>query len=123
MGNKVLVVDDDPEILELLALTLTSSGYEAALARNAEEFRQKAWLLTPDLIILDIMLGEDNGPEIYDKLLAQGFNPDIPIIFLSALASDRPDVAPQQGRRYALIGKPFDPDKLVEEISGLIRAA
>lgn len=123
MGTKVLVVDDDPEILQLLELTLLSSGYDAMLARDADEFRTKVWIMKPDLIILDIMLGEDNGPEIYDKLLGQGFDPDVPIIFLSALASDRPAVAPQEGRRYALIGKPFDPDKLVEEISTLIRAA
>lgn len=123
MKTKVLVVDDDPEILELLELTLSTFGFEPELAKNAEEFLSKAWTVKPDIIILDIMLGEANGPEIYDKLLASGFDPKVPIIFLSALASDRPSVAPQQGRRYSLLGKPFDPDKLVEEISHLVNAA
>lgn len=123
MATKVLVVDDDPEILELLEITLTSFGFEADLAQNADEFRRKAWVSHPDIIILDIMLGEDNGPEIYDKLLALGLNPEIPIIFLSALASDRPMVTPQEGRRYSLLGKPFDPEKLVAEISHLVHPA
>lgn len=120
MKKKILAVDDDNAILELLRLTFTSSGFDVETAPDAQTFRKKVQISQPDLIILDIMLGEDDGVEIYEDLLAKGFSPDIPVIFLSVLAQEIKPTPPQPGRKYALIPKPFDPEKLLKDVSAIL---
>ena len=119
----VLVVDDDPEILQLLRLTLGAAGFDIVTAQTGNEFETKVMRKQPDVIVLDIMLGEENGPTVYDRLLTRGLDPKIPVIFLSALAEDRPLEEPREGHKYALVGKPFDPAKLIREIELLANAA
>lgn len=118
---RVLVVDDEFSMLELLRNSLTLSGYEVFLADSAEDFREKAFASSPDIIILDIMLGHDDGTVVYHELLNSGLSRDIPVVFLSALAQDRPPQYPQPDRKFALIGKPFDPEKLVAELEKLLK--
>lgn len=120
MKKKILVVDDDSAILELLRLTFTSAGFDVEMASDDASFRKKIQTCKPDLIILDIMLGEDDGVEIYEELLAKGFSPDIPVVFLSVLAQEIKPTPPRPGRKYALIPKPFDPDKLVKDVSAIL---
>ena len=116
MKKKILIVDDDWAILELLKVTLSSAGYEVWVAQNDSEFRHEVLSRQPDMIILDIMLGEKDGVRVYDQLLIEGLDARIPVIFLSVLAQDIQQKPPQAGRTYALIAKPFDPEKLVQEI-------
>ena len=121
---KILLVDDEEQILELLKFELNSEGFEVFTACNEKEFRHHALSEKPDLIILDIMLGDKNGPLIYDELLAKGLiDRSIPVIFLSALAEDRPPVPAMPGRTYALHGKPFESEELIREIRSLINKA
>lgn len=122
MGT-VLIVDDDSEILQLLKMTLETAGYDVLTARNGREFESQVKKQRPDLIVLDIMLGEEYGPDLYDKLLGRGLDPDVPVIFLSALAEDRPLEEPRPGHKYALLGKPFDISQLIHEIEVLTGAA
>jgi DNA-binding response OmpR family regulator len=117
MKKKILIVDDDWTILELLKLTFSSAGYKVCVAQNDLQFRQVAFSEPPDVIILDIMLGEKNGVHVYDELIREGLDSHIPVVFLSILANDRQQIPPQRGRMYALVPKPFDPEKLVEEIA------
>ncbi len=119
MNKKILIVDDDWAILELLKLTFSSAGYDVSTAQNHIEFRQMALGDRPDIIILDIMLGEKDGVHVYEELLVEGLDGHIPVVFLSVLARDTQQMPPRPGRTYALIAKPFDPDKLVEEIACL----
>jgi two-component system, OmpR family, alkaline phosphatase synthesis response regulator PhoP len=118
---RILVTDDDKAILKLLEYKLQTSGFDVITAQNDEEFRQKALTEKPDLLILDIWLGNQNGALLYDEVLARGFDPQIPVIFLTALAQDRPQTPASSGRKYILRGKPFDPDALIKEINELIR--
>jgi two-component system, OmpR family, alkaline phosphatase synthesis response regulator PhoP len=122
MSGKILVVDDDKAILELLRFELSSQGYEVVTAQNRDEFRAKALSEKPDLVILDIMLGSYNGAILYDEILGEGFDRRIPVIFLTALAQDRPPSPASPGRTYALYSKPFDPQQLLEEIGHLVNA-
>ena len=121
MNKKILVVEDDRDIAQLLSFILTAENYEVALASDEQEFRREAFKARPDLIILDIMLGDENGPEVYEKLLGEGLDAGIPVIFLSALASHVQQSAPRPGRNFALVAKPFDPNKLVSEIASLLK--
>ncbi len=119
----ILIVDDDPEILQLLKLTLETSGYHVLTAKTGDDFQTQALRNHPDLIVLDIMLGEEYGPDLYDKLLVSGLSANVPVIFLSALAEDRPLEEPRPGHKYALLGKPFEISQLLQEIQVLLAAA
>ena len=118
--KKILVVDDDWAILELLKFTFSSSGFEVALSQSAEEFREKALSEKPDAIVLDIMLGTSDGTKVYHELLGAGLSRKVPVVFLSVLAQNISTTPPQSGRTYALVAKPFDPEKLVREVARVL---
>ena len=122
MKPKVLVVDDDDCLLDILKLILKDAGFEVFTAQDEEEFLKEALQNKPDILILDIMLGEKDGTVSYQKLLAQGFSKKVPVIFLTALAKDENAIPPQPGRTYALMPKPFNYDKLVEGITSLVNS-
>ena len=120
MKRKILVVDDEPEIVESLREHLTENGFEVFGAGSAEEFRTQVQAHKPDLIVLDIRLGNRDGAEVYDKLLKDGFDHTVPVIFISGLAHGRPDSPASPGRRYALHSKPFDLDQMLQDIRCLV---
>ncbi len=123
MKIKILIVDDEPDISQVLSDTLVSEGYETLCAQTPLEFRSKALLDKPDLVILDIDLGSENGPDVYADLLQMGFDPRIPVIFLSGLV---PENLCQNslgtGHHYAMHAKPFDLEKLIRDIRILTRS-
>ncbi|OGW72107.1 MAG: hypothetical protein A2Y02_02800 [Omnitrophica bacterium GWA2_52_12] len=121
MKPRILIVDDEWSMLELLRVTFAAAGLEVVLAKNDIEFKREALIQRPDVIILDLMLGEKNGMDVYEALLNEGFDPKVPVVFLSALAGDRPAAPLRAGRTYALHGKPFDPEKLVAEINTILK--
>jgi DNA-binding response OmpR family regulator len=116
MKTRILVVDDELSMRELLRHVLQMAGFEVLLAADDAEFRTIALNEKVDAIILDILLGDADGTQVYGQLIAEGLSSAIPVVFLSALAQDRPSAFPQRGRRYALLGKPFDPDELVARL-------
>ncbi len=120
MKHKILVVDDEWAMQELLRNVLSLSGYDVSVAGNDVEFREQAFSCKPDLIILDLMLGNKDGSQVYNQLLAEGLDSGIPVVFLSALAQDRPPTPPRPHRKYSLIGKPFDPDELVRQLAEVV---
>ena len=120
MNPRILVVDDDWAMQELFKSILELAGFEILLASDENEFRAMALGEKIDAIILDIMLGNQDGPKIYEELIRKGLDPGIPVIFVSGLAKDLPPVYPQKDRRFALLGKPFDSQKLVQELQKVI---
>ena len=116
---RILIVDDEKSMQKLLWNILSLAGFDVMLASNEAEFRECVFTHNPHIIILDIMLGEKDGITIYEDLLQHGLDSKIPVIFLSALAEDRPPSFPEPGKRYALLGKPFDADKLVDRLQKL----
>lgn len=98
----ILVVDDEPYIVDLLVLALEDEGYQVAHAYDGEQ----AWRLVhqqpPDLIISDISMPRLNGLDLLDRLREQGRLARIPVILMSAVRRkvDRPDIA--------FVPKPFD---------------
>ena len=118
MKKRILVVDDEKPILELLRAKLTKQGFDVITASNEKEFFEHVFKDQPHLIILDIWLGnEGGGTRLYDDALDGGFNPAIPVIFISALVdAGVPPKRASVGGRYALYGKPCDFDVLLEDI-------
>ena len=123
VNGKILVVDDEWPMRELLRIKLSKVGYSVITAKNGEEFRRCAFDEKPDLIILDIWLGkEGGGPMIYDDLVNRGFDRTIPVIFISALVEkDSPPRRAPKGGRFALYGKPFDFDLILKDVQQMLK--
>jgi DNA-binding response OmpR family regulator len=117
MAN-MLVVDDNGDIRDLLALILQLAGHEVRLACDGRDGLGKVKEQTPDLILLDVEMPVLNGPEMaYTLFLRNAGDEKIPIILLSG-AVGLPSLAADIGTPYFL-PKPYDPEKLI----GLVNAA
>ena len=120
MKNRILIVDDDLMIRELLKFKLLRRGFEVITAGNEKEFCRKVFKVKPDLIILDILLKNKSGPSVYQDLVDFfGLAPDIPVVFISALLNKEEALKNSLGSNYAVLPKPFDFEKLVSEINRL----
>ena len=92
MPNKILIVDDEPSMLDLLEQQLTGSDYTVERASNGEEGLKKVELCMPDVILLDYIMPKMNGLEVLKRLKDDSRYQDIPVILLTAVGSDE-DVA------------------------------
>ncbi len=121
MGQRILVVDDEKPIRELLRYKLSLRGVDVATAKDEKEFWETAFAEKPDLIILDIWLKNRIGPDVYHEMLDVGFDEEVPVIFITALIEGEPRSTQMlPGKKYALYSKPFDFEKLVYEIQHLL---
>ncbi|CAG0994447.1 MAG: response regulator [Candidatus Methanoperedens sp.] len=84
--KKVMVVDDEPDTLELVKLVLESGGFEAVLANNGKEALDQIAALRPDLVLLDIMMPDMDGWDVFRKIKEK--DPGIPIAILTAKAQN-----------------------------------
>ena len=114
--KKILIIDDEEDMCRLLKIHFENEGFHVDVASDEEGFRQKAFSLRPDLIILDIHLGAEKGPQIYRRLLSRGFDREVPVIFLTSLLEEGAQDPIKRGRIHALYRKPVDVKKLIEEI-------
>ena len=89
--GKVLVIDDDPEVVEIVKLNLEVEGYEVVPAYDGREGLAKAFEESPDIIILDIIMPELDGYEVFRKLREDPRTSRVPVIMLTAKAKDLPD--------------------------------
>jgi len=119
---KILVVDGDLANLHRMKGKLEKWGFQVFVAVNRSEFETAAFKITPDLIILDIMLGDQNAAHVYDNLITRGLDRKIPVIFLSDLVNGRPESYGYPGRTYSLHRKAFEPEQLRKEIDFLVKA-
>ena len=122
MKKRILIVDDDFMIRELLKFKLLRCGFEVITAGNEKEFWQKAFQKKPDLIILDILLKNKSGPSVYQSLVDfVGFDAGIPVVFISGLLSKEEVASKKFGNfNYALLSKPFNFEELVTEVDRLL---
>ena len=121
MKQKVLVVDDEPDAVELVEFNLKEAGLEVAKASNGAEALKKAKLLLPDLILLDLMLPEVDGLEVCKILRRDPATAAIPIVMLTAKASEIDRVLGLELGADDYITKPFSPRELILRVKGLLR--
>lgn len=86
--RKVLIVDDEIDMRIFLKTLLETSGYQPLITRDGSEGLQKAREITPDLIILDVMMPGEGGPQTYRRLKTDQQFADIPVIMLSGVKKD-----------------------------------
>jgi len=117
MPQKILVVDDEPDIVKVLVARLKENGYETITAFDGNQALVQAEHYQPHLIILDIMMPGMDGTEAAQKLKENPKTQDIPIIFLSALQTKTEEQG--EGDRIGgnvILAKPFEIDILLKKI-------
>lgn len=112
---KILVVDDEKDVVELLSFLLQKDGYTIVTAANGREAMEKIEQETPDLILLDVMMPEMDGYTVQTRLLENPKTKTIPIVILTAKGQLR-DVFAVASNVTAYIEKPFDPKTLRQKI-------
>lgn len=113
MKTTILVVDDEPEAVELVEFNLRQAGYSVATAADGEEALKKAKATLPALIVLDLMLPEIDGMEVCKLLRRDASTAGIPIIMLTAKAAEIDRVLGLELGADDYLTKPFDPLELV----------
>jgi len=119
--KKILIADDEPDILEIIQYNLQSEGYQVEAAKNGNEALDKAKVFQPDLIILDIMMPGKNGIEVCNILRMQPAFKDTLIIFLTALSDEGTEVKGLETGADDFITKPISPKVLVSKVNALFR--
>lgn len=119
--GKILIADDEPDILEIISYNLRREGYEIITAKDGEEALQKSIQLKPDLIVLDVMMPGKNGMELCKMLRALPDFRHTLIIFLTALNDELSHVRGLEYGADDYISKPVSPKILVSKINALFR--
>ncbi len=118
--SKILVVDDEPEAVELVAFNLKGAGYEVSTASDGAEALNKARRIQPNLVILDVMMPEIDGMEVCKLLRRDPVTSGIPIIMLTAKASEVDRVLGLELGADDYVVKPFSPRELVLRVKKLL---
>ena len=119
--KKILIADDEPDILEIIQYNLKNEGYEVALARNGNEALDLAKRFNPDLIILDIMMPGKTGIEVCNLLRMQPAFSKTLIIFLTALSDETTEIKGLETGADDYLTKPISPKVLVSKVNSLFR--
>jgi len=119
--KKILIADDEPDILEIIQYNLQNEGYEVITARNGNLALDLAKKHQPDLIILDIMMPGKNGIEVCNILRLQPVFNDTLIIFLTALSDEGTEVKGLETGADDYLTKPISPKILVSKVNALFR--
>ena len=120
-GKKILIADDEPDILEIIQFNLQAEGYEVRTAKNGTEAIEKVKNFLPDLIILDIMMPGKNGIEVCNILRKQPLFKDTLIIFLTALSDENSEIRGLESGADDYLSKPISPKVLVSKVNALFR--
>lgn len=118
MAKRVLVIDDNPHILEAIELILTSENYDVSVLLKGEEVVKKAKEFSPDLIILDLLLSGKDGREVTKELKKNKKTARIPVIIISAHPTAQN--AAEEAGATAFLAKPFDVSTLLELVDKTI---
>lgn len=124
MTHKILLIDDEPDVLEMVRAVLMTKGYEVVAARGGEEGLALAEEMTPDLIISDLMMPKVSGLEVIKRLKRHQRLRRVPIIVLSALGDDEkrpPEFWIKSLSIDDYLQKPFDPLDLLGRVEFIFR--
>jgi two-component system, OmpR family, alkaline phosphatase synthesis response regulator PhoP len=119
--RKILIADDENDILEIISFNLQAEGYEVITAKNGDEAIEAAKKNNPDLIILDLMMPRKNGFEVCHILRLQPAFKDTLIIFLTALNDENTEIKGLETGADDYITKPISPKVLISRVNALFR--
>jgi two-component system alkaline phosphatase synthesis response regulator PhoP len=119
--RKVLIADDEPDILEILKYNLTNEGYEVVTAKDGDEALEKARRTEPDLIVLDVMMPKKTGVEVCELLRAQPAFKETLIIFLTAVNDEGTQIKGLEKGADDYVSKPVSPKVFISRVNALFR--
>ena len=122
MRRKILVVEDDADQLETIRLVLEKAGFAIGTAANGTDALVKTRSISPDLIILDLMLPGLNGFDICETLRKNPATASVPVIMLTGLCSQFGRLAGLESGADDFLTKPFKVEELVSKVDKLLRA-
>lgn len=120
MKPKILLVDDEKDIVEFLQYNLTQEGFKVIAAYNGKEALEKM-TVNPDLVILDVMMPQMDGYEVCTRIRSMDEYKNVPIIFLTAKSSEMDEVHGLNIGADDFIQKPISPKKLVARVKSNLR--
>ncbi|MEM9400389.1 MAG: response regulator [Verrucomicrobiota bacterium] len=121
MNAKILIIDDEPDVIDIVAMNLKSSGFVPLTADNGQSGLTKARSELPALIVLDLMLPQISGLEVCKALKKESATAQIPIIMLTAKSEEVDRVVGLELGADDYVSKPFSPRELVLRIKSVLR--
>jgi two-component system, OmpR family, alkaline phosphatase synthesis response regulator PhoP len=120
-GKRILIADDEKDILEIIKYNLLKEGYEVETATNGKEALEKVNAFKPDLAILDIMMPQMTGVEVCKLLRSKPEYNDLLIVFFTALGDDPSHIKGLEAGADDYIQKPISPKVLVSRVNAILR--
>jgi len=120
-AKRILIADDEPDILEIVGYNLSREGYDIYTAKDGSEAVAQAKLLNPDLIILDVMMPRKTGVEVCQLLRSLPAFQDTLIIFLTAMSDEASQIKGLETGADDYVNKPISPKVLVSRVNALFR--
>lgn len=121
LPEKILIVDDEPDIIEFISYNLKSKGYLIETANNGVEAIRKAKTFRPDLILLDMMMPLKDGLTTLKELRIMPDFEEVPVIFLTAMRDEKSEITGLQTGADDYITKPIKPELLATRVSAVLR--
>ena len=121
MIPRILIVDDDPDMVELVRLALTEAGFSVRTAANGQEALRKAQRSPPDLVVLDLLLPGMNGFSVCEQLRLNPATASVPVLMITVLPGEFPRLVGAEAGADAYLNKPFRMEELVSCVGDLVR--
>jgi two-component system, OmpR family, response regulator VicR len=122
MANKIMVVDDEPDVVDLVKLVLESDGFDVVTAYSGKEALDKIVKEMPDLVLLDIMMPQMDGWEVYSRIKAHPKTKDIPVAMLTAKSQSIDKMIGLHVVKVDdYITKPFGRSELLERVKRILK--
>jgi adenylate cyclase len=118
--KRVLIVDDEPDVLLLCRVNLEFEGYDVTTAADGQEGLATARSLQPDVVLLDVMMPKMDGWQVLEAIKADEVISDIPVVMLTAKVQDEDQIRGWSAGAAEYITKPFSPLSLSQVIAGVI---
>jgi DNA-binding response OmpR family regulator len=119
-SKKILVVDDEPGVVEIVRVNLEWEGYDICEAFDGQEGWDKVRSEKPDLVILDVMMPQMSGLELLDRIKADSHICGVPVIMLTVRAKDMDVIQALEKGAVEYLTKPFDPLNLVRVVKKIL---
>ena len=123
MLARILIVDDDPDMVDLLQTAMVAAGYAVRTATSGTQALAKARCSPPDLILLDLLLPEVNGFTVCEALRREPATASTLIMMITALQQEFPRMVGMEAGADAYVRKPFDVNELVLQVEALLQRA
>ena len=120
MAQKILIIDDEPDVIMILKLRLQASGYVVESAHDGASGQARAEAEQPDLIVLDVKMPDADGFEVFQRLQSSTVTAAIPVLFFSALPPDDTTQKALELGACGFVSKSADPEEIMAMITQIL---